>query len=50
MRTLTLGGVAANSRQAVDKIARGYRMLVLGYEGKLLQEKARDLLESVRSP
>jgi 4-hydroxy-2-oxoheptanedioate aldolase len=45
---ISLGGVAASTAAAKEKVQRGYRLLVLGYEVKLLVDSARDLLGAIR--
>ena len=47
--TCALGGVASSATAAREKIARGYRVLVLGYDAGLLVGSARDLLSDCRS-
>ncbi len=46
---VALGGVAASSEVAREKIQRGYRVLVLGYEVKLLIDSARSMLGIIRA-
>ena len=45
---ISLGGVAASAAAAKEKVQRGYRLLVLGYEVKLLVDCARDMLGAIR--
>jgi len=45
---VALGGVAASTAVAREKVRRGYRLLVLGYEVKLLIDSARNMLNTIR--
>jgi len=44
-----LGGVASSAAAAREKLSRGYRVLVLGYDVRLLIDSARELLQSINS-
>jgi 2-keto-3-deoxy-L-rhamnonate aldolase RhmA len=45
---ISLGGVAASAAVAKEKVQRGYGLLVLGWEVKLLVDCAPDLLGAIR--
>jgi 4-hydroxy-2-oxoheptanedioate aldolase len=45
---ISLGGVAASAAAAKKKIQRGYRLLVLGFEVKLLVDSAREMLGAIK--